>query len=172
MRKRTANDKSKRKTRLSSPAPHPYRAANYAHRPADSRWPASGRAPRCDPLREHCRPAGRDPPARPSRSMRCAIRSIMPSYFVCRSLFVSRSSALELAVGLAHLPVHASFFELHVQLEDLFQQIGRHHLLLGFAGAARVFRCCRRLLFQPHALQAQQVFGSRDAGPSVCDRRR
>ncbi len=69
---------------------------------------------------------------------------------------------LEVAIVLAHLLVHAHLFQLHVQLEDLFQQIGRNHLLLRFAGAPRLFGGRLRLLFQLHALQAQQVFGARD----------
>ena len=51
-----------------------------------------------------------------------------------------------------------SFFELHVQLENFFQQIGRHNLFLHFARRARLFGRALRLLFQLHAFELQQIF--------------
>ena len=55
-----------------------------------------------------------------------------------------------------------SFFELHIQLEDFFQQIRRNNLLLHFARCARLLGRVLRLLFQFHAFQAQQVLGPLD----------
>src|SRR5271157_494429 len=70
--------------------------------------------------------------------------------------------ALESTVALAHLLVHPHLFELHVQLKDFFQQIGRDDLLLQLSGASRLFGCRLGLFFQLHALQPEQVFSPRN----------
>ena len=70
--------------------------------------------------------------------------------------------AAQLRVVLAHLLRGAHLFELHVQLEGLFQQVLGDDLLLGRAGGARGFGGGLRLLLQLHALQLQQVLGARD----------
>jgi len=44
-------------------------------------------------------------------------------------------------------------FQVHVQLEDFFQEIGRHDLFLQFAGGASLFRGLFRLLFEFDAFQ-------------------
>ena len=62
----------------------------------------------------------------------------------------------------AHLFVHAQFFELHVQLEDFFQQIGRDDLLLDLSGGAGLFGRALRLLFQFARLPVQQIFRALD----------
>ena len=51
---------------------------------------------------------------------------------------------------------------MHVELEDFLQKIGRHDLLLQFAGGASLLRGLLRLLFQFDAFEAQQVFGALD----------
>jgi hypothetical protein len=61
-------------------------------------------------------------------------------------------------IVLAHLLLHPQFFQLHVEVEDFFQKIRRHDLLLDFAAGARLFSRALRLLFQFDAFHAQQVF--------------
>src|SRR5208283_1546924 len=54
------------------------------------------------------------------------------------------------------------FFEMHVELENFFQKIGRDDLLLKFAGLASLFRGLLGLLFQFDAFEAQQILGALD----------
>ena len=70
--------------------------------------------------------------------------------------------ALERGIVLAHLLVHAQLFELHVQLEHFFEKIRWHNLFLGRSGLARLVGRGLGLLFQLHALQAEQIFGARN----------
>ena len=79
-----------------------------------------------------------------------------------RASFCLPISAIRCRIILAHLLVHAQFFELHVQLEDFFQQIRRHDLLLDLSGGARLLGGAFGLLLQRHAFEMQQVFGALD----------
>ncbi len=51
---------------------------------------------------------------------------------------------------------------MHVELENFFQKIWRHDLLLQFSGCARLFGRLLRLLFEFNAFETQQILGPLD----------
>src|SRR5439155_14456849 len=48
--------------------------------------------------------------------------------------FVDFEFAGQRGIVLSHFPIHTQFFQLHVELEHFFQQIGRHNLFLNLTG--------------------------------------
>ena len=65
-------------------------------------------------------------------------------------------------IVLAHLAGHAHLFQLHVELEGLFEKIGRSDLLLLRARCACGIRRGTRLLLQLNPFKSKQIFASRD----------
>ena len=68
----------------------------------------------------------------------------------------------QIRIVFARLLVHAQLFELHVQLEDFFEQIRGNNLLLDLSGGAGLLGGALGLFFEYDAFQVQQILRAFD----------
>ena len=77
----------------------------------------------------------------------------------------------ELCAGVGVI-AHLEFFERHVELEGLFEQVGRGDLLLGRAGGLGKVGGRAGLLFELDAFKGEKIFGAGDGNRAGSDKRR